>query len=224
MPVASPLRGFHCTLLLVRLERASRGPFAAQAKPLSLLNIRWFMRRRLPFQTDTHAAIGTAAGDFSAAVVLDLETGLQCAELLARWPLHRFAEELARLGHRFNDALIAVERNNQGHAILYALAHQLGYPRIYRHADSDGLSKPGWPMNAQTKPQAITGLERMVRDAPQAFASARLLEQCRSYVYHQDGETGARPGEHDDLVIAMAIALAVRKQGGAVRLLAANRG
>ncbi len=185
----------------------------------------WFPPQRgRSYVIGADVAEGTAGGDFSAAVVLDLETGLQCAELLARWPLHRFAEELARLGRRFNDALIAVERNNQGHAILYALAHQLGYPRIYRHADSDGLSKPGWPMNAQTKSPAITGLDRMLRDAPKAFASARLLEQCRGYVYHQDGETGARPGEHDDLVIAMAIALAVRKQGGAVQLLAAERG
>jgi hypothetical protein len=79
-------------------------------------------------------------------------------------------------------------------------------------------------MNAQTKPPAVAGLERMLRDAPKAFASARLLEQCRSYVYLRDGESGARAGEHDDLVMAMAIALAVRKHGGGVRLLAAQRG
>jgi hypothetical protein len=77
-------------------------------------------------------------------------------------------------------------------------------------------------MNAQTKPLATGALREMLRDAPEVFASARLLEQCRAYVYRGDGETGARPGEHDDLVIAMAIALAVRKQGGGVRLLAAE--
>jgi hypothetical protein len=167
-------------------------------------------------------AEGSEEGDFSAAVVVDVETGLQCTELMARWPLHRFAQELAELGRRYNDALIAVERNSQGHAVLYALTHQFGYARLYRHREFDGGSKPGWPMNAQTKPQVIGVITRMLQQAPQVFASARLLEQCRSFSYVDSGEMGARPGMHDDLVIAMAIALAVRAQAGNPQLFAAT--
>jgi hypothetical protein len=164
-------------------------------------------------------AEGGAEGDFSAAVVMDLETGLQCAELMARWPLSRFAQELARLGERYNGALIAVERNNHGHAVLYALQHQFNYSRLYHHAESaGGTGKLGWPMNARTKPQAIGALEQMLRDAPAAFASRRLLEQCRSFAYGDDCAMAALPGTHDDLVIAAAIALAVREQGGGLRL------
>jgi len=157
-------------------------------------------------------AEGTADGDFSAAVVLDAETGLQCAELLARWPLERFAAELARLGTRYNQALLAIERNNQGHAILYALRHTHGYPRIYAHPEPDGRAKLGWPMNLHTKPLAINMLGRILREAPQVFASQRLLEQCRAFVYHDNGEACALPGSHDDLVVAAAIAVAVRAQ------------
>lgn len=164
-------------------------------------------------------AEGGAEGDFSAAVVLDLETGLQCAELMARWPLARFAQELARLGERYNGALIAVERNNHGHAVLYALQHQFNYGPLYQHAERDGgAGKIGWLMNARTKPQAIGALGKMLRDAPATFASRRLLEQCRSFAYGDDGAMAALPGTHDDLVIAAAIALAVREQGGAVHL------
>jgi hypothetical protein len=39
-----------------------------------------------------------------------------------------------------------------------------------------------------------------------------LLEQCRSFVYLPNGEMGALPGAHDDLVMAAAIAFAVRQQ------------
>jgi len=164
-------------------------------------------------------AEGGAEGDYSAAVVLDLETGLQCAELMARWPLSRFARELARLGERYNGALIAVERNNHGHAVLYALQHEFDYSRLYRHAESgSGTGKLGWPMNARTKPQAIGALAQMLRDAPATFASRRLLEQCRSFAYGDDCGMAALPGTHDDLVIAAAIALAVREQGGGLRL------
>ena len=164
-------------------------------------------------------AEGGAEGDFSAAVVLDLDTGLQCAELMARWPIARFAQELAQLGTRYNGALIAVERNNHGHAVLYALQHEHNYAHLYRHADESGSAgKLGWSMNARTKPQAIGALGLMLRDAPATFASRRLLEQCRSFAYGDDCEMAALPGTHDDLVIAAAIAITVREQGGSLRL------
>jgi hypothetical protein len=120
--------------------------------------------------------------------------------------------------------LVAVERNNQGFAVLHALNHQLAYPRIYQHppAESGSTASPGWPMNAQTKPQAIGALGDMLRDAPGVFRSRRLLEQCRSYAYGDGEKMGARPGMHDDLVIAVGIALAVRAQGRGVRLLSAE--
>lgn len=165
-------------------------------------------------------AEGKEGRDFSSAEVVDLETGLQCAELLAQWPVERFARELAALGRRYNHALVSVERNNHGHAILYALAHEHGYPRIYRHPEAGGLA-PGWPTNVQTKPLVMARLGRMLREAPEAIASSRLLEQCRGFVYGDNGEMCARGGMHDDLVMAMAIALAVRERvagGGAVRL------
>lgn len=160
-------------------------------------------------------AEGSARGDYSAAVVIDAQTGLQCAELLAHWPIPRFAEELARMGRRYNMALLAVERNNHGHAVLYALEYSHHYPRLYRHRNAfskpaSGTSDAGWPMNAQTKPQAISAFTQMLRDAPAAFASPRLLEQCRSFAYDERGEMAARPGTHDDLVMAAAIAYAVR--------------
>lgn len=125
---------------------------------------------------------------------------------------------VTRLGERYNGALIAVERNNHGHAVLYALQHQFNYSRLYQHAESTGgTGKLGWPMNARTKPQAIGALEQMLRDAPATFASRRMLEQCRSFAYGDDCAMAALPGTHDDLVIAAAIALAVREQGGGLR-------
>ncbi|MGH9789641.1 MAG: terminase [Candidatus Acidiferrales bacterium] len=179
-------------------------------------------------------AEGRSDGDYSAAVVIDVVSGLQCAELMARWPIWQFARELSALGRRYNAALLAVERNNHGHAVLHALRHQHTYPRIYRYADSAagfGAAADGWPMNAQTKPHAIQTLGDMLRDAPRTFASARLLEQCRRFAWLDGGSTGvpgagnhSRSSEgdaaaHDDLVIATAIALAVRAQARPVTLL-----
>jgi hypothetical protein len=164
-------------------------------------------------------AEGISEGDYSAAEVIDAETGLQCAEIQVQWPIQRFAEEVARLGHRYNRALLAIERNNHGHAVLNVLQQQLEYPRIYRHPDGvDGVMRAGWPMNTKTKPEAVAALGGMIQAAPQVFFSRRLLEECRSFDYGEDGKMAARRGMHDDLVIAMAIAQAVRAQGGMIQV------
>jgi hypothetical protein len=178
-------------------------------------------------------AEGHERGDYSAASVVDAVSGLQCAELLERWPIWRFAQVLDALGRRYNTALIAVERNNHGHAVLNTLRHQLHYPRLYRHRGLHGAVKPcaadGWPMNAQTKPATVQCLAGLLRDAPEVFSSARLLEQCRSFSWTEDGGMAARgsassdeTSAHDDLVIAMAIALAVREQAPPLELLTAT--
>ena len=45
-----------------------------------------------------------------------------------------------------------------------------------------------------------------------AFMSRKLLAECRSFVRRPDGEHGARPGTHDDRVMAMAIGLGARAE------------
>ena len=47
---------------------------------------------------------------------------------------------------------------------------------------------------------------------PAAFRSLRLLNECRTFVRHADGNSSAAPGAHDDCVMAMAIAWAVRAE------------
>lgn len=154
-------------------------------------------------------AEGRADGSFSAAQVIDAETGLQCLEMAVRWPVERFAEYLAALGRRYNDALLAVERNNHGHAVLYALRYRHEYKRLYRHGP--GELDAGWPTNSSTKPQAVGALSAMLGDAPGALQSRRLLEEMRNFSYDAGGEMRATEGMHDDLVMAMGIALAVRR-------------
>lgn len=61
---------------------------------------------------------GGADGDYSCAQVLDLATGLQCAELRGHFPPMEFAAHLAALARDYNHALLVIERNNHGHAVL----------------------------------------------------------------------------------------------------------
>jgi hypothetical protein len=56
----------------------------------------------------------------------------------------------------------------------------------------------------------IENLAAALMEEPGRFRSPRLLNECRTFVRDGDGNTGAAQGTHDDCVIALAIAWAVR--------------
>jgi hypothetical protein len=56
----------------------------------------------------------------------------------------------------------------------------------------------------------VARLGVLLTEAPECFASRRLLGECRTFVSGERGRTGAASGAHDDLVMAMALAQAVR--------------
>jgi hypothetical protein len=101
--------------------------------------------------------------------------------------------KLDKLGRRYNGALLAVERNNHGHAVLSTLIYELDYQALYKHEDYDSSGssdKPGWPTNVKTKPIAINNLAEMLKDAPECFHDADLFQELRTFV-EKDGKLGA---------------------------------
>src|SRR3984885_8110861 len=150
---------------------------------------------------------GGTEGDFTAIQVIDLRSGLQCAELCSRLTPLETAREAAALAQEYHGALIAVERNNQGEAVLAYLRGNCGCDRIFQQGHRDG-----WVTSALTRPRMLGHLGAALVETPQIFASGRLLRECRSFVRHANGRTEAQAGEHDDCVMAMALALAVREE------------
>jgi hypothetical protein len=154
---------------------------------------------------------GGPAGDATCAQVIDRSTGLQCAELHGHLPPGEAARRVAKLAARYNRALVAVERNNHGHAVLMALGQIEQYPRLY---ERKGL---GWETNAATRPLMLEHLVALFTCAPQLFTSDRLLAEFRTFVRRHDGSPAAAPGAHDDCVFAMAIAQQVRTESAPPR-------
>jgi hypothetical protein len=148
---------------------------------------------------------GGADGDYSCAEVIDRQLGTQCAELHGHYPPQQLAHKLVQFGKEYNTALLAVERNNHGHGVL-AWLQTLRYPRVFKQKEQDG-----WVTSAVSRPQMIENLASALMEEPRRFRSPRLLNECRTFVRHADGNTGAAPGTHDDCVIALAIAWAVRR-------------
>jgi len=150
---------------------------------------------------------GGSEGDYSCAQVIERVSAMQCAELKGHFGLQELANKVAALAKEYNGALIAVERNNHGYGVLAHLGNCAPQPRIYENG-----GQAGWLTNALTRPAMIENFASILATAPQLFCSPRLLDECRSFVRFPNGSSGALSGAHDDCVMAMAIALAVRRE------------
>jgi hypothetical protein len=148
---------------------------------------------------------GGSEGDYAAMQVLDRATGLQCAEFQARCGLLELAERAAALAREYNGALLAVERNNHGSGVLAYLTGVVGYERLY---EEDGQA--GWLTTAMTRPRLLEQVERLLLEHAECVMSARLLREMKTFVRDARGRTGAAQGQHDDLVMALGIALVAR--------------
>lgn len=152
------------------------------------------------------AAGGGSDGDYACAQVIERTMGLQCAELHGHFPPLELARRVIELAKKYHNALVAVERNNHGYGVL-AHMNDLNYLNVYEQGGQEG-----WLTSAVTRPAMIENLAAMVVEKPELFHSPRLLEEMKTFVRHGDGRTEAAEGAHDDCVMAMAIALAVRRE------------
>lgn len=150
---------------------------------------------------------GGSDGDYSAAQVLELETGLQCAEFAGHLGGLELARRVTELAIEYNQAWLVVERNNHGSGVLALIETACGYERVYRQG-----GQAGWLTTSVSRPAVLGRLDAWLVERPDCFQSRKLLAECRSFVRLPDGGSGARPGTHDDRVMAMAIGLGAREE------------
>ena len=149
---------------------------------------------------------GGSEGDYAAMQVLDAATRLQCAEYQGRCGLLGLAERAATLAREYNGALVIVERNNHGAGVLAYLSGTVKYGRLF---EQDGQA--GWLTTVLSRPRVLEQIERVLGEGAESLMSARLLREMKTFVRDARGRTGAAQGQHDDLVMAMGIGLAVRE-------------
>jgi len=150
---------------------------------------------------------GGSGGDYSAAEVLEMESGLQCAEFAGHVGGLELAELVTGLANEYNGAWLVVERNNHGSGVLALVETVCQYGRVYQQG-----GQAGWLTTSVSRPAVIGRLDAALVEEPERFQSKRLLAECRSFVRLANGGMGAQAGTHDDRVMAMAIALAARAE------------
>lgn len=162
---------------------------------------------------------GDTAGDgsdwFAGQVLLE-DTGEQAAVLHQKYDEDRYAEQMYCLGKYYGWALAAVEVNFSTHPIKEL--QRLGYPNLYFRRSLDGITekmqmKYGWRTDRVSRPQMLAELVRQARENPGALHDPDTLGEMLVFVKNERGRPEAMAGEHDDLVISLAIANAVRGCG-----------
>ena len=174
-----------------------------------------------PIEGRPYVLGGDTAGegsDWFTAFVLDNVTGEQVASLRRQYSEPEYVRQIYALGTYYNGALAGIETNFSTYPVM-KLA-ELGYPAQYTREREDTFTGQlkksyGFRTDRFTRPRAIAGLVEVFSGHPQWFRDKELLGEMLTFCYNEDHRPEALAGQHDDTVMAAAIAYAIRHQQSA---------
>jgi len=154
--------------------------------------------------------------DYSVAVVLDAQELEVCAVYRSNTIRPgEFAAAVYDLGKMYQKGgrpwpLVAVERNNHGHAVILALKEIHGYPNMYQDP-KDG--QDGWKTTSVSRPIMIDTFIEAVEENEIRLNAKSILYECLTLV-DNGGRIEAEEGENDDTIIATSIAIQIALKHG----------
>jgi hypothetical protein len=146
---------------------------------------------------------GSPLGDYACIQVIDMKDAAQCAEYRGHDAPRRVAERAVTLAREYNNAVLAIEVNGTSGGETNAYARMQSYEHLYEQGK-------GFKTDVVTRPAMISLVSEASIAEPCPFRSKRLLREMRTFVRNDADRAEAAPGEHDDAVMAMGIALYVR--------------
>jgi hypothetical protein len=177
------------------------------------IRIRKHPQEHAPYVIGADTA-GTGS-DWFAAHVLDNRTGEQVAVLHHQFGERMFSEQMYCLGNYYNRALIGIETNYSTYPQL--CLQELGYSRFYVRQVLDTFTGSlvdafGFQTNTKSRPLIIDGLKDVAKNTLENITDYDTLGEMLTFVYDENWKPQAEEGEHDDLVMALAIAHHIRCQ------------
>ena len=158
--------------------------------------------------------------DYSVFHIINLETLRIVGEYQGKPAPDLYANMLNQVGREFGNCLMIVENNSIGYSVLERLI-ELQYPNVYHsikstheyvdqlQAEAHSSAVPGFSTTSKTRPLIVAKLEEFVRNQLITIHSQRLLNEMKTFIWH-NGKPQAMRGYNDDLIMALAIACWVR--------------
>jgi hypothetical protein len=150
-------------------------------------------------------SLGKAKSDWLVAMVFHQKTLEHVATLRAKMPIARFTHLTHQLAKAYGGALVAPERNNMGHTMVHILVNELHYPHMWL-ADPEKPDDVGFWTGAHNRMSIIDDLVDAVTQRLFKTKDLEFVSECKSFVRKPDGRIEAEGTEHDDMVMAAAIA------------------
>lgn len=148
--------------------------------------------------------------DFDVSHIECLETGRLCAKIKGQYSMPDWAWRIAALGHRYNTAVLAPERNAvAGSASDGVIATLLGnvtnwrYPNLWVRSDDMKLRgyRPedyGWWTSHTSKGELIAFSLTQTHARGFDWGDSDTVDQMSTIIRHDDNSIGAPTGQKDD--------------------------
>tara|TARA_R100001594_G_scaffold57489_2_gene91409 strand:- start:5129 stop:7147 length:2019 start_codon:yes stop_codon:yes gene_type:complete len=161
-------------------------------------------------------AQGLKKGDWSVAIVFDRHDGTSLEEvamLRCKVPAPVFGDMLCLLAEWYNDAYLVPEANGPGLAACARITENR-YPHIYHRATMDLINNRasdnntfrfGFLVTSATKGRILADTQEAVRNGSVVYYSSTIIEEHLAFE-SDDGKLSAPRGQHDDCVMAAAMA------------------
>lgn len=177
----------------------------------------------LPWQVyciGVDTASGSDDGDYNAMTVINASYAAKkqrgCVPVVAvdkeRCGPIAFAKLAIELGRKYNDALLVVERNKYGVAVIDFLLEE-GYPNIYvrQNLSADGVrfsANPtfGFETTEKTRYELLFRLNEYVSNGWLQTRDHRLQHEINALVF-LDGKPQAPMGDYDDVLISAGLSV-----------------
>ena len=150
------------------------------------------------------------SGDYHAIHVLDHITKTQVAEYESHLDLHLLARWIFLVALYYNEALLAVERNGPGVAVVEPLKNDLRYRYLYKQRKVDQQQshkvreKIGWTTDQVTKPELEVTFAQALQEETHGLAldplraAAEHLRRGRPRPPRRAGRRARRPPDGGD--------------------------
>lgn len=146
--------------------------------------------------------------DSSGFVIIDENTCEQVADFYSNTvKSHQLAQIIYQFGIYYNNASIIIENLGIGTAVLNDLERNWYYENIYQERED----KKGIKTGSDNRPLIIEALQTALETKVLKLNSRRIVSEMSTFVYNKTKRRPeAKKGKHDDLLMALSLALYVR--------------
>ena len=153
--------------------------------------------------------------DFFTGFVIDNITSKQVVKLRQEYDEVEYTRQIYCLGKYYNDALVGLEANFSTYPIKEL--DRLGYKKQYVREIEDEYTnrhekRLGVRTTSKTRPVMLANLQEIVLEHINNIVDKDTLREMLVFIKNESGRSEAQEGEHDDLVMGLAIAYYIREQ------------